>query len=79
MSGSLVDNLLAIVGISAIALIAATFVSMIGFIVYSIRNTDYSDQTGWMNFAKPFLGIALLVLSCQAVVVGILILYLLFK
>lgn len=79
MTASTVDNLLTLVGISAIALIAATFVSVIGFIVYSIRKTDYSDQTGWMNFAKPFLGVALLILSCQAVVVGILILYLIFK
>jgi len=59
-----------------ISAITTLFVFLFVYLLQKIKSTDYSDQTGWLNFARPFLGIALIILTIQAIIAGIVFLYL---
>lgn len=71
----IISSLIPILIVFLIAVFFALFISVFGYFIYRINSTDYSDQTGWMNFAKPFLAIALIIILVQAIIAGIIIVY----
>ncbi|MBD3280998.1 hypothetical protein GF389_05810 [Candidatus Dojkabacteria bacterium] len=42
----------------AISLAVMIVTSIISFVSMSLKKKDLTDQTGWQNFAKPFIGIS---------------------
>lgn len=68
-------NLLPMIYVTLGAVFIALFVSVLGYFIYRINTTDYSDQSGWRNFSKPFLGVSLVIIAIQAIVAGVFVIY----
>ena len=71
-----------LIGILALAIILLSIITLfstISYLFYRIKHKDYSDQTGWRNFSKPFLAIVLVILSILMTIVGLLIMTTIFK
>lgn len=60
--GNIQNTLLSISITAGATFTFAVLLILISYAVFKIRSTDYSDQSGWVNFSRPILGILLIIL-----------------
>lgn len=61
--------------IMVVVVVAILLMSFLTYLYNKVRTKDLSDQTGWRNFAKPFIGVALMLASFTIIAIIVLSLF----